>query len=157
MLAASVVSSPMALADDPGVANARYTIEIGQSQGARPEPPRVYHVVGAIGGKTQLTYGNRVPIAGGSSTTGFSYEHVGLTVDLLSRRNDDTLLQIEAKIEGTLLAEGSGGASGAPPVLGTFNESFTAVLADGRQVRVAEITQPDGARYYVDLRADVLD
>jgi hypothetical protein len=145
-------------AGDPSAVNAQLTFEIGQAQGPRAEAPRIYRVVSMLDGKVQSVYGGRIPlpaVAGGGASGTYAYQNVGVTLSYATRPAEPGVLELDARIEGTLLpAEGVPPAAGTPPSLGTFTHAFRVLLESGKKVRVIDVGEAEGAGHYVDVRAE---
>jgi hypothetical protein len=143
-------------AGDPAPGNAHLTFEVGQSQGSHAETPRVYQVVSILDGKVQTVYGGKIPLAAsGGANAAFSYQTVGVTLNYATRRASDGEIELDARIEGTLLPPPDARkAEAGPPSFGTFTHDFRVLLSSGKKVRVIDVGEADSARHYVDVRAD---
>src|SRR5262245_5822702 len=149
---ACVAAAPAA--SDSAVGNAPLRFEIGQSQGSHSETPRVYQVVSMLDGKVQTVYGGKIPLPMGGSP-GFSYQNVGVTLNYATRRVSDGTVELDARIEGTLLPPPDAPKNGGgPPSTGTFPHDFRVLLPSGKTVRVIDVGETEKARHYVDVRAD---
>jgi hypothetical protein len=143
---------------DPTPGNVHLTFEIGQSQGSHAETPRVYQVVSMLDGKVQSVYGGKIPLpAMAGPNAGYSYQNVGVTLNYATRQSAEGAIELDARIEGTLLPPSDAPADrNVPPAFGTFSHDFHVLLANGKTVRVIDVGETDKARHYLDVRADVL-
>ena len=149
-----LAAAPAAGVIAPG--NALLTFEVGQSQGSHTETPRVYQVVAMLDGKVQTVYGGKIPLAAsGGANPAFTYQTVGVTLGYATRRAADGTIELDARIEGTLLPPSGTEKDGAgPPAFGTFAHDFRVMLSTGKKVRVIDVGETEKARHYVDVRAD---
>jgi len=166
LLIASVGTSPAQDAERPEEldTNVQITLAVGDVDDAEPE--RTYRIVGRSGTRPlRLLSGWRMPIPtetdeddGDGPVTSFVYQNVGVTANLtvIVWSNDRIVLSGQVELSGA--NESMGAAERAQmPVIGTFQQEVNVVLKDGRPVKVAEVTDPEGRSLFLQIQVDILD
>lgn len=136
------------------------TISIGDG---KKEPARQYQLVVAEGGEmARLFTGTRVPIptttfqsetAPAVPVTSFTYQNVGFTAQLRTWLRDGKI-KVDANIEESRIAPGSSNAS--QPAVQASQQTFQALLTDGKPMRILRADDTAGKAGYVELKAEIV-
>jgi hypothetical protein len=144
--------------------NVQITLAVGDVD--EPKPERTYRIVGRSGNRThRLLSGWRMPIPTETDAddedgpvTSFVYQNVGVTANLRVSVPSKDRIFLSGQVELSGANESMDAAKSAQmPVIGTFQQELEVVLKDGRPVKVAEVTDPEGRSLFLQIQVDVLD
>lgn len=157
-------------APDPGSsgANVMITLTISKSGVPNAPAPRVYRMIGQDGAVARMLMGWRTPIPtvsaakeepGKPAVTSFIYQNVGVDAELRIRVEGGGRIHLQGEIEISGTREGPALDAGTQkaPVIGTFQQHVEVTAQEGKKLRIAEATDPEGGILSLEIEADVLE
>jgi hypothetical protein len=146
--------------------NVLVTLTISKTGGSGA-PQKVFKLIGQDDSEAMMMVGWRTPIptvssaredAGKPPVTSYVYQNVGVNAKLTIKVLDGGRIQLRGGIEISGVRETQAGDSGGQkaPLIGTFQQTLTAVVVEGKKLRVAESPDPEGGTLSLDIEAEVL-
>ena len=146
--------------------NVLVTLTIGKTGGSGP-PQRVFRLIGQDDSEAMMMVGWRTPIptvsaaredAGKPPVTSYVYQNVGVNAKLTIKVLDNGRIHLRGGIEISGARETQVADTGGQkaPLIGTFQQSLTAIVVEGKKLRIAEAPDPDGGTLSLDIEAAVL-
>jgi hypothetical protein len=146
--------------------NVLITLTVSKTGGTGPGE-KIYKMMGQDRSDANMMVGWRTPIpttsaasddTGKAPTTNYIYQNVGIQAKLSIRILDKGRIWLKGGIEisGARDSQVGKSAEGAPPMIGTFQQTLSAVVAEGKKLRVAEGPDPTGGIVSLDIEATTL-
>ena len=146
--------------------NVLVTLTISRT-GASGPVEKVYKFVGQDDSEASMLVGWRTPIptqsaareeAGKAPVTSYVYQNVGVNARLVIKVLGGGRISLRGAIEISGAREGQPVDSSGQkvPLIGTFQQGLTAVVEDGKKLRVASAPDPEGGTTTLDIEATLL-
>jgi hypothetical protein len=123
-------------------------VETGQG---RVESRTEFELLTQDGEIAEVLSGQRIPFdapatqpAGEMAVAAYTYQNVGMTIQIETKILDDRRMKISGQIEMSYVERAEGGAAADPPIVGTFRQQIAATLTDGKPATVSRIARPGG-------------
>ena len=143
--------------------NVLVTLTISKT-GGDTAPPRVFKLLGQHDSEAMMMVGWRTPIPmvsapkddpGKAPVTSYVYQNVGVNAKLTIRVLDQGKIHLRGGIEISGAREGHVADGQQAPLIGTFQQTLSVVVADGKKVRIAEAPDPEGGTVSLEIEASV--
>jgi len=163
----------LALADNSKVSeseamvgqNVLITLTISKTGGPGPGE-KVYKMIGQDRSDANMMVGWRTPIpttsaakddSGKAPTTNYIYQNVGVNAKLAIRILEKGRIFLKGGIEISGARESQVGKTDEKaPMIGTFQQTLSAIVTEGKKLRVAEGPDPAGGIVSLDIEATVM-